>query len=291
MLTALLWITLAASTLLLIAVASPIRASCKAVYKENERNTQLRAAAYYLNPLILRIEYSSADERFKLFILGFEKRRGVNKDIDAEDTGASGIDTDNISIDDIGTDGIDTNSISTDNISTNSIDTNNISTNSISTDDINTGSINTNDTDAKEKTTRFSLSKIKSMINNIKRNRIYKIAADKPLRKKLLRWLKSSFTRVIRAVSFEKLKIHARIGMADPAALGKIYGYFSATKSALTPQHYHIDLSMEPIFMEKRLDIDSELKIKTTLSTILWQLIMIAATFPYLRVWKIIKNV
>ena len=281
MLTALLWITLAASTLLLIAVASPIRASCKAVYKENERNTQLRAAAYYLNPLILRIEYSSADERFKLFILGFEKRRGVNKDIDAEDTGASGIDTDNISIDDIGTDGIDTNSI----------DTDNISTNSISTDDINTGSINTNDTDAKEKTTRFSLSKIKSMINNIKRNRIYKIAADKPLRKKLLRWLKSSFTRVIRAVSFEKLKIHARIGMADPAALGKIYGYFSATKSALTPQHYHIDLSMEPIFMEKRLDIDSELKIKTTLSTILWQMIMIAATFPYWKVWKIIKNV
>jgi len=291
-LTALLWITLAASIIALIAIASPIRVSCKAIYKENRGDNCLYAAAHYMHPLILRMEYSSTDNQAKLFILGFEKRRGVNKDdINAEDIGASGIDTENIStdsigIDDIRTDGIDTNSISTDNISTNSI-----GTDSIRTDDINTGGINTDDADAKEKTTRFSLSKIKSAINNIKRNRLYKIISDKPMRKKLLRWLKRLFARAIRAISLEKLKIHARIGITDPTTLGKIYGYFSATKSALTPQHYHIDLSMEPVFTEKCLDINSELKIKTTLSTILWQLTVIAATFPYWKVRRIIKNV
>jgi len=293
MLTAILWITLAASIILLIAVASPIRVSCNAIYKEENRDTDLRAAAYYLHPLILRIEYSSTEERFKLFILGFEKRRRVDEDINAEDTDADGDDifTDSIDTDDIGTDVFDTDDISIDDIGTDSICTDGINTGSINNEEnINTTVNSESDTDTKEKKKPFSLSKIKSMINDVKDNRIYKILGDKPLRKKLLRWLKRSLARAIRAVSFEKLKIHVRIGMADPAALGKIYGYFSATKSALTQQYYHIDLSMEPVFMEKRLDIDSELKIKTTLSTIMWQLTVIAATFPYFKVWRIIRK-
>ena len=134
------------------------------------------------------------------------------------------------------------------------------------------------------------MSSIKSKIDDIKRHRAYKVISNKPLRKKLLRWLKRSTVHAIRIASFKKLKVHVKVGTRDPATLGKIYGYFSAAKSALALQNYHADLTMEPIFTEKRLDIDSELKLKTTLSIILWRLIAIAATFPYLRVRKIIRT-
>jgi hypothetical protein len=303
-LTTLLWITLIALIILLIAVASPIKVSCKAVYKESEHNTEFRAAAHYLHPLILKTEYSTETEEFYLFILGFKKRFGDDKDnqgIDTEDINIGDVDVNNIDTDDINTNSIDTNSIDTNDVNTedvytNSIDTNNIdtdgvNTNDINTNEINTDSINTEDTDksdAKEK--KISLmSKIKSKINDIKRHRAYKIISNKPLLKKLLRWLKRSSVRAIRTVSLKKLKLHIRIGLQDPAKLGKIYGYFSATQSALTPQHYRVDLNMTPVFTEKCLSIDSELEIKTTLSTILWQLTMIAVTFPYWRVWRIIR--
>jgi len=277
MLTALLWTTLIASAILLIAIASPIRLSCKAVYNEGKQNTELRAAAHYIHPLFLRTEYSTKDGEFKIFIFGFEKKRGGGKeDIVTENIGTNGIDTK-----DTNTDGINTDGINTDGANTDSIDTDG----SIDTEDMNTS----DDTDTKEK--KFSLvSKIKSKIDDIKRNKAYKAIGNKPLREKLLRWLKRSSIRVVRAISFEKLKIHVRIGLNDPAALGKMYGYFSAAQSASALQHYRADLSMTPIFTEKCLDIDSELSIKTTLSIILWQLTAIAATFPYWRVWKITRG-
>lgn len=289
MLAVLLWITLAASILLLAAVAAPIRVSCKAVYTEEGSDTELNAAACYLHPAILRAEYSSADEQVKFFILGSERKSGGGKDdkddqdIRAEDTGANSINADDTDTEDLDIGSIDIEDIDADSINIDDADTKeNIDAAGNDTD-------SNPDTDAKEEKP-FSLSKIKSTIGDIKRNRFYKIISNKPMRKKLLRWLKRSFSHVTRAVSFEKFKLHARIGLQDPATLGRIYGCVSAAQSALTPRRYNIDLSIEPIFTEKRLDIDLELRIKTTLSIILWQLIMIAATFPYLRVRKTLKS-
>jgi hypothetical protein len=318
------WIILIISIILLIAIASPIRLSCKAAYSEESHNTSFSVIAHYINPLILRIEYSSKeDEHIRFFILGFEKKRrdddvdtkterddGIDidntSDINTDSVDDHDVNTDSINTSDVNTDSVDDNDINTDSINTNNTDTDGINTDDINVDDtifddINTNNnINTaddtdtkNDADAKGKI-RSLLSSIKSKINDIKRSRIYKIISkiisNKPLREKLLRWFKRSTVHAIRIASFEKLKIHVKAGTRDPATLGKIYGYFSATKSALAPQNHHIDLTMEPIFMEKRLDIDSELKLKTTLSIILWRLIVITATFPYLRVRKIIKE-
>jgi hypothetical protein len=297
-LTAIAWIILIISIILLITIASPIRLSCKAAYSETSHNTSFSVTAHYINPLILRIEYSSKeDEHIRLFILGFEKKRRDNDDdvdtkterddgIDIDNT--SDINTDSVNDNDINTNGINTSDVNTDGINDNVDDTifDDINTNNnINTDDINTtdDTDTKNDADAKGKI-RSLLSSIKSKIDYIKRSRIYKIVRNKPLREKLLRWLKRSAVHAIRIASFEKLKVHVKIGTHDPAALGKIYGYFHATKSALALQNYKADLSMEPIFMEKRLDIDSELKLKTTLSIILWRLIAIAATFPYLKI-------
>ncbi|GBU21309.1 hypothetical protein R80B4_01198 [Fibrobacteres bacterium R8-0-B4] len=291
MLTVLLWITLIASIILLIAVASPITASCKAVYREDGRDTELHAVIYYIHPLIFRTEYAAQDGEFKIFILGFEKKQGGGKDdYDNHDTDKENIGTDSTNTDSIDNEDTGANGINTDGINTDGINTDNINTEDTNTDNINTEDTDTsNDTATKEKKISL-LSKIKSKINAIKSNKVYKILADKPLREKLLRWLKLSAIRVIRIISFEKLKLHIRIGLQDPARLGKIYGYFSAAQSALALQHYHIDLDMEPVFMERCLSIDSDLKIKTTLSTILWQLIAITATFPYLRLRKVIKR-
>lgn len=289
MLTALLWITLITSIILLTAIAAPIRVSCKAIYKEEGRRTELNAAACYMHPLILRAEYSSANEQVKFFILGFEKKSGVdkdgedNQDINEEDTDMNGLDNEDISIN------TDAENIDTESVNTEDADADNINIDGTDTEDNINAAYTDSKPDAKEKTS-FGLSKIKSTINDIKRNRLYKIISDKPLRKKLLRWLKLSFRHITRAISFEKLKLHARIGLQDPATLGKIYGYFSAAQSALTPRRYNIDLSMEPVFTEKCLDIDSEAKIKTTLSIILWQLIIIAGAFPYLRLRKMIRK-
>jgi len=289
-LTAILWITLIALTVLLIAIASPIQASCKAVYTEGKRDTEFRAAAYYMHPLVLRAEYSAEDERFDIFILGFKKKRGGS----TGDQDGQGIDTEDIDTRDVDKDGINTNVINTedtntDGINKDGINTKDVNTNGIDSNSINTDNINTSgNTEIKEEKVPL-MSRIKSKINDIKSRRVYKIISNKPLRKKLLRWLKRSSIRVMRTVSIKKLKLHIRLGIQNPATLGKMYGYFSAAQSALTLQRYRVDLDMEPIFMEKCLSIDSELKIKTTLSTILWQLAMIAVTFPYLRVRKIIR--
>jgi hypothetical protein len=287
MLTALLWTTLIASIILLTAIASPIRLSCKAAYKEGPKDKDFSAAACYIHPLIFRMEYSIKDGEFKIFILGFEKRLGGGK----EDNGEENINTGNIGTDDIDKEDVYTNDINTDSVDKDSINKDDVNTNDINTDNANTDSVNTDSVNEEKKIPLMS--RLKSKINEIKRHKAYKVISNKPLRTKLLRWLKRSSIRVIRAISIEKLKLHVRIGLNDPASLGKIYGYFSAAQSALALQHYRADLSMTPVFTEKRLDLDSELKIKTTLSIILWQLIMIAVTFPYWsvwRVWRIIKS-
>jgi hypothetical protein len=286
-LTALLWTTLIASTVLLVVIASPIRLSLKAVYGEDGRNTELRAAIHCLHPLILKAEYSSTEERVRLFIFGFEKKHGVKKD----GQGDTDINTDSINsinnADSTGTDNINTDGIYTDDANTDGMNTNSVNTDAPNTDGIDTKNINT---PGSKENNGSLISKIMSKINDIKRHKVYKITGNRPLREKLLRRLKRSLIRVTRVISIEKLKLHVRAGLRDPATLGKMYGYFAAANSALALQRCRVDLSMTPVFTQKCLYIDSELKIRTTLSVILWQLTAIAAIFPYWEVRKIIKS-
>jgi hypothetical protein len=259
-----------------------------------------------MHPLLLRAEYLSADGQLRFFVLGFEKkRRGINTDganadgvntngistdsvdtdgIKTNDANADGISTNDINTNAVNTDGISTNGINTDNVNADDVNTNGVNTDSINTKDLNNGSAGT-----KEKK-RSLLSMIKSKINDIKRLRAYKIISNKPLREKLLRWLKDSSIRAVRSISFERLRLRLRAGARDPAALGRMYGYFSAARSALALRSHDVDLSMEPVFTERCLEIDSELEIKTTPSAILWNSAVIAATFPYLRLRKALRK-
>ncbi len=296
MITTILWITLIASIILLIAVASPIRLSCKVAYGKNGRDADFYAVAHYPHPRILRAEYSAANG-LKFFILGFEKGDGDrnannddtrNNDIDNTDdiNGTDGINAENTDTEDVNAKDIN----NTDVINAKNTDTEDVNTNDINnTKSINTETENVNhekSRDTKEKRRSIS-SKIRSGINGVKRHNLYKILRNKPLRKKLSRWIKRSLVRAVRIVSVETLKLRMRIGLRDPATLGKIYGWFLATQSALSLRDYRIDLSVDPVFTEDCLHIDSELKIKTTPSIILWQLAIIAVTFPY---WKVRKE-
>jgi len=303
--TVILWIVLTVLIILLIIIASPIRIFCEAAYRDGG-GTNFNILAHYLHPLIIRMEYSSEDGQKNWFILGFKKKKrgggqegvGVNGvvDDDVSDVGVDSVDsvdrkdvhTGNVGTDNVNNvkaDNVSTNSVSTDNVSADNVSTDHISTDNVNTDNISTDNTSTDDTNTKKKKNSL-LSRIKSKINDIKRSRVYKIISNKPLRNKLLRWLKSSIVRLIRIVPLKNLKLHAKIGVNDPAELGKICGYFYAARSVLTLRNYNVDMSMEPIFTEKRLDIDSELKIRTTISIIIWHLAAILATFPYLRVRK-----
>jgi hypothetical protein len=250
-----MWIALAASAALLIIIAAPLRLSARAAYRGGGDDLKIEVAAHYAHPALFRVEYSTEDENARLFIFGFGwkgRDRGMEDQarVPKESKEDDGADAD-----------------------------------SIYTAPGNDGE------DAPPGGEKHSLlSRIKETIDAVKQSRAYRIISDRPLRRKLSRWLKRSLRCALRLASMEKFKLRAKIGLRNPATLGKAYGYFSAVKSALALQKSSFDLSMEPAFTERCFDVDSELTIKTTLSTIVWQLAVIAATCPYLRILKHLKS-
>lgn len=304
MVTTILWIALAVLTVLLIVIASPIRFSGRAAYRQGGRygdgyHTEFSASAYYLHPFLLKVEYSSADERARLVVLGFKRTLGGadKKKDDADKTRNDGADAKNIDTANEQDDGHGDQSVNPKNTRDDDTDTENINTTDDQTDgdsdksarddDIDTENGSTANDQTKKKQRGGLSSRIKTAIDDIKRNKAYKIIRDKPLRGKLLRWLRRLATCALRLVSFERFKLHARVGMRDPTVLGSLYGCFYAAKSALaTRKRSAVDLAMEPVFTEKCLDIDSEAELKTSLSEGLWLLTVAAGTFPYLRVYR-----
>ncbi|MCL2218270.1 MAG: hypothetical protein FWB94_00065 [Chitinispirillia bacterium] len=180
------------------------------------------------------------------------------------------------------------------------------------------GSINTNDNDAQVNTdknksanTRKSannekrsehrsykgmpkdsslVSKIKKRVNRVKKNKIYKLATDKPLRKKVYRWLRRLLACTFKILLFDHLRLRVRAGYPDPAALGKAYGYFIAAREALQLRSASVDLSMEPVFTENCLNIDARAAGRTTLSIIFWHITVVVLTFPYWRAYRVIRK-
>jgi hypothetical protein len=255
---ALLWITLIAATALLILIASPIRLSVKAAYRGDNDDISFNASACYIHPRVLRVDYSSADEGARVFIFGFRrKKRGGHDpagDGDAPDDASNGQPQTAPTI-----------------------------AQGANDDTPADPAPEAGDDDAPNADApKGRASTIKDNINALKNGRAYRIFRDKPLRRKVSRWLKRSMRRALRTVSIEKFRLRAAIGLRNPATTGMAYGYFSAVKSALALKNPSIDISMEPTFTERRFDINSDLTIRTTPSTILWQLSAIAATCPYL---------
>jgi hypothetical protein len=95
-------------------------------------------------------------------------------------------------------------------------------------------------------------------------------------------------------VRFDHFRLHAMAGMEDPAALGKIYGWYGAANSALFGKKKNVDIRFEPRFQGAELALDGSIGLRTSIARILTPLIVALVTFPYIRVflvWRRIRKV
>jgi len=322
--TTLLWILLILAIAALVVISSPIRFGIAASF----RKSKLSGGGFrvsYIHPALFAYEYSSKGhkERARFFGLNpkwfrWKKRprkdsgsiSDVNTGIYTDKTdGNNGVNTDdnNYSIDDIN---INTNVNDTANNNGANIDSDTDNSNSIN--DVNTNNTNINNNANKVNNPSTSndddsiMTEMIHRMEHIKDDPIYKKTVDKlsdmksslshsylkdrVFRRKFFKWLKLVLNRALTAVRLEKLKLRATVGFADPAKVGKMYGYFMAAKSALTLRNRAVIMEMEPVFTEKRLEADIELAGRTSAAVIISHTLAVALTFPYLRIRKLMND-
>ncbi|MCL2184190.1 MAG: hypothetical protein FWB85_12065 [Chitinispirillia bacterium] len=302
-LTALLWITLAAAVLFLAIIASPVRFGGSLSY----RKTGEGAAAYklwisYIHPLVYKREYSSENDYQRTIILGFEKKSDVRGgDGNGRDDGYGGArpaNTDYKRPKGGGAPGSTGGKpANKDNLFAE--DSRPRSRRERANRRAGKDNINTGRRRARRSRHIFIsffswidslLLTIEKYADRVRGHNYYKIISDKPLRKKLVRWLRYAMNGIFTMIFFDSFRLRARVGYGDPAALGKAYGYFIAARQAMELRNHSVDLAMEPVFTEECLDINAEAAGRTTISVILWRLLVIAVTFPYLRLRKVTKT-
>jgi len=135
---------------------------------------------------------------------------------------------------------------------------------------------------------RVSLfNKIKRSINKIKKSKPYRFLSDAVLRKKIKSWLGRCLKSTMKVIVFHRLRIWAKVGLNNPAALGKLCGYFSAARSALSLRDRKVDMTLEPLFMKEALEFEVELRGATSIIRAASCFFMAAFTFPYIRTYKV----
>ena len=307
-LTILMYIVLFAAAIILIITASPLRFGLDLSYRRAGRDHKYRLWVSYIHPLICKYELTSEDEEPLIVLFGFKKKKraddeddnitvssGPVNDYARKEHGGADIDTDgNTGADTDSTANIDTDSDTAVNTDTNTninTDTNtNINDKKTKEpgDDSNSGK--KYDGDYRPKRKRVSLrSRIKRRVARIRASKLYRLASNRVFRKNLRKWFLRTLYRMLTTISFDRFVLRARAGYRDPAFLGRAYGYFIAARSALELHSHGVDLAVEPVFTEECLDIDCGVGGRTTLSIILWHMLVVALTFPYWRAYKIIK--
>jgi len=296
------------ATLFLIIIASPVRFGAKLRYRQPKR-PEYAAWVSYIHPAIIMYKYSSEDGQPKILAFGRSWGRKKRKGDDVDNTG----NTNNVDNGNDGNDSINDDSDvvkskrGNDNINPKHIDdiaddVSNIKhTNDTSDGNDTVGNTNNiNDTNGKNgggqkppSPPELSIiSRIKKRIGAIKKHWLYKLAADRVFIKKFSRWLLRGVTGIFKFVSFDRFRLRASVGMRDPAALGKLYGYFIAAASALELRGKGgrgVDLAMEPVFTEERMEVDCEAAGSVTPSVVLWHSLVMLFTFPYWRVLRAVR--
>jgi len=324
MMTIFLWAVLITAILFLIVIASPLRFGVRVSYSK-PRQPEFEAWLSYVHPAVLTYKYSSDEEQPILAVFGRawgrKRRKGSGVDnIDNADNidgvgdvnnvnniGNGGNINDNSVNNDISSDDMTVNSnpagdgVNTSNINENAAvdntaDINNTNDAAVdnasdinNTSDKNSG--NGGDSGKKQKSPKISIiTRIRQRIDAVRQHRLYRLATDKIFVKKFFRWLLRGVSGIFKFVSIDRLRLRASIGLRDPAALGKLYGYFIAAASALELRGGRgrvIDLAMEPVFTEERLEIDCEMAGGATPSVALWHSLVMLFTFPYWRAWRV----
>jgi len=134
------------------------------------------------------------------------------------------------------------------------------------------------------------INRIKTRIDKIKKGKAYLFLSDAVWRKKIKTWLGRCLKLTFALIVFHHLKIWVKIGLMNPATLGKLCGYFNAARSALSLRSRKIDMTLEPLFMKELLEFEAELKGGTSLLRLTLCFFMALLTFPYIRTYKIQKQ-
>ena len=259
MLTILLWILLILAVAALVTVASPIRFGAAGTFGKSKRAGGTFWLSY-VHPALFLYEYSSTGRKERAVIFGIDtKWFGWIKRRRKSDGSSDTID-----------------------------DVKNVDIPVDSPDSISDVDNDEDDTLLAKILRRMEnikddpiYTKTAGTLNDIKSGGFYRYFKDKALRKKVFKWLGRVWKYAITTIRFDKLKLRATAGLKDPAQTGKMYGYFIATKDALALRNKHVNMELEPVFTEERLEAEIEFSCKTSIAIITSNALMLALTFPY----------
>jgi len=257
--TILLWILLILAVAVLLTIGSPIRFGAAASFGKSDRVTG-RFWLSYIHPSLFIYEYSSREHKERMLIFGINPKWFRWKKRNRKDTA--------------GQDNTDK-----------TVNTQNDSAN------------NANDGDTLMTKTLRRMEHIKddpiytktvNKLNDIRIGLSHSYLKDRVFRKKLFKWLKRALNCTLTTVRFDKLKLRASVGFKNPAQTGKMYGYFTSVKSAISQRSKKnvVSMELEPVFTEKRLESDMEFVCRTSMAIITSNALTMALTFPYRRTKK-----
>jgi len=117
-----------------------------------------------------------------------------------------------------------------------------------------------------------------------KRDLAWRLLRQSGLRDKLLLWALRGARMLLRLVAFDLLKVHARVGLDDPSAMGRLFGYWKAIEYGLgLPQKRSFDLSLAPFFDRGEfLEVEGTVQIRTSAARLLAPMAVWLFTFPYI---------
>ncbi|MGB9980320.1 DUF2953 domain-containing protein [Methanobacterium sp.] len=103
-------------------------------------------------------------------------------------------------------------------------------------------------------------------------------------------YFENIFNSFLRSTSFETFSLNLTLGLGDPADTALVGGYFWAVSSLLNmiPNAY---ISLEPDFLNERVEVDITLKIKIRLFWIIIEIIRAFTKKPVRMLFKELNNI
>lgn len=135
--------------------------------------------------------------------------------------------------------------------------------------------------------------KMDNLMERIKKNWIFFFLRHKKWRFKVFSWLIRVLKTAGRLVRFEYFRADLRAGVEDPAALGRIFGYYQAVCSALQLMESGVSFFFEPVFMKNHFEAKGVIKIRSSVGSMLAPLGVAVFTFPYVStffLWRRYKK-
>jgi hypothetical protein len=132
------------------------------------------------------------------------------------------------------------------------------------------------------------------LIERIRKSKFFFFIHQQKTGMKLYRWGLRVIKLLFTMVKFDLFSCRTRLGLDDPAEMGKIYGYFIALKNGLgIDGKRKIDLTMEPVFEKTLFELQGRIQVHTSLFRALIPVAAAVCTFPYLStfiVWRKFKK-